>query len=251
MGKERQECRKPAVAAETKGIGCAAEWVANGWAAKRRKETTPSRAAEQDGQASGQAAKPAEERSTERPAEERSTERPAEERSTERPAEERPTERPAEERPTERPAEERSAERLAAGLAAGRPSEVCQAGRRAAGGFEAARQARRPAVRQAAAERGALEAAERLAGPVGPVALSCPLRTGPSPAAQAAAVGFGPYWVQTAQEGSAHRCALDPSVQLFGILGPNTTAHARPRPSLRRPWAGDCPGPPSTSPGQI
>ena len=104
---------------------------------------------------------------------------------------------------------------------------------------------------QAAAERGALEAAERQAGPVGPVALSCPLRTGPSPAAQAAAVGFGPYWVQTAQEGSAHRCALDPSVQLFGILGPNTTAHARPRPSLRRPWAGDCPGPPSTSPGQI
>ena len=89
-------------------------------------------------------------------------------------------------------------------------------------------------------------AEEQQAGPVGPTALSCPQRTGPSPAAQAAAVGFGPYWVQTAQEGSAHRCAPDPSGQLIGILNPNTTPYARPRPTSRRPWAGDFPGPPLT-----
>ena len=144
---------------------------------------------------------------------------------------------------------------LAAGLAvvvrqAGRPSVVRQAGGWVAGlvtgGLEAARQARRPSGRHAAAKRGALEAAERQAGPVGPVALSCPLRTGPSPAAQAAAVGFGPYWVQTAQEGSVHRDAPDPSGQLFGLLSPNTTPYARPHPISRRPWAGDFPGPLST-----
>ena len=53
-------------------------------------------------------------------------------------------------------------------------------------------------------------AEEQQASPVRPAALSCPQKRGPSRAARAEPVRFGPYWDQTGQERSALRAHADP-----------------------------------------
>ena len=63
---------------------------------------------------------------------------------------------------------------------------------------------------QEAAMRGAPEAAEQQAGPVGPTALSSHRQRGPSPAVRAEPVRSGPYWDRTAQEGPALRAVVVP-----------------------------------------